>query len=1119
MTTRWEDAVRHLYEWYRAAPDEAVYTGWSKPGWIDAREGEAQALLAAALHLDAATDVDALIQEVGQRDLAGALGFASPQIRLAITRRRLRSRHLLFKFVATPPLKKADARGKLPASIIQTSLFGGVSAPTTEHAAVGPVLDGVGPSSTIEDATVDSHCANHDSDNCDGPTLGIQPEQNPDDGPTGLDEATDPDRATLSHIPNERIVYDDQAVHDEPLDLNNLPDGWQLDEFAPLDEPESPAVESAPANADDAEYDAETDAFIKATIRRLSEANNAVGTPPSDVVTAPWGEASMTVAFLMRERALQLLDEKGRLVVCKPSPGVGKTKAMIEMAIAFHRARKRVIFAIYAKAQLEELRDRFRQADGTVALRVITGRDESNCDNYDQVKAATGAGYAPGGAVCLGCPSYPENARNLGTSVCLYYSERIRACQDFNLARRGVRRYPLILTTHSSAVLGQEVARSKHGTFWHSDFVFFDEDCSTSFQTEHVLREQHLQFQKADHPYAGFNAAILEAMALAEFERQRAAKSYYKNPTNPAEPDPIHQKHGSAYVGDDLFGLLERVIHSPRVQRFYRHDPIRRAQGLATRVLSHDADDRPGPGDMVSLTPQQISAYYPHRSILTFAELLDREHWAIEAEATDAAQRGEAPRKLSYSVRLEYVLDKDSGRHVWQLACLTPKTYRIREHNIIIGDAYADPAMYQRMFPEQRLETVDVRAHWPKNTFCFSILSHSTVGDVGASEDQYRRFLEAHIAPILEGQRGRRVLFYTMSKLEEMLRLWLEDMRERWGMTEYAIEHYGGGRGKDQYRDWDTVITANEYIPNMLGLVHVANALNPNQLRVCHWGGDRPRKGKQSFGQSLDDMHHHLKGLFQRKCIDETAQAIHRIRPAIPRPDGSPPKQIFIFRKHIPLADDLLSATTFLVAEGDSEDGLMLDDAKGKRATAGSLLAFVNPEEMAKAIQATRTRLGYWGHFAAHALTGLVWEETTFSKQLTRGFERDVAQDGHEPGEDMPLSPEPPSVGDSLRRDIWAKPPRGWSAPEAFVSTLCDRVAFPTDDWDERAKSVQWSYSYRAAMRILSEGEALGQRSVLRAPWQAGPGRGFDCWGDPRLATKTLEAYDPKLLDAQEEPF
>jgi hypothetical protein len=399
-------------------------------------------------------------------------------------------------------------------------------------------------------------------------------------------------------------------------------------------------------------------------------------------------------------------------------------------------------------------------------------------------------------------------------------------------------------------------------------------------------------------------------------------------------------------------------------------------------------------------------------------------------------------------------------------------------------------------------------------------LAHASIGDVGNSRDQFRYYLNGHVAPIMEGQRGRRVLFYTHKALAAWLEEWLIETQERWATREWAVEHYGGGRGKDQYRDWDTVITATEYIPNMGGLVHIANAMNPGQLRVEHWSGDRPRKGRQTFGQSIDDMDPRLRGLFWRKCVDELAQAIHRIRPAIPRAPEAPPKQIYIFRKHIPLSDDLLSATSFFVASGDTDEGVQVDPTKGKRATAETLVAFVNPEEMARAIRATRDLVGFWGHFAAHSLTALVWNHSSLSKTLTLGPTPPTAHYGTDVVTNVPLSTEP-SVRDSsqnlsLKLSLTEET---WSPPSQLLSTMRDRVFYPSKDWEEQTRTVQRSYAYRAALRILSEGDLLGQRSEIRASWQKGPGQRFVCWGDADKSHVALSAYDPKLLAASDTPF
>ena len=62
--------------------------------------------------------------------------------------------------------------------------------------------------------------------------------------------------------------------------------------------------------------------------------------------------------------------------------GTGKTFALVQAACDEQDNERRVIFAVFSKDQIPEVADRFRKAKTMVRLRVITGRDESNCWNY-----------------------------------------------------------------------------------------------------------------------------------------------------------------------------------------------------------------------------------------------------------------------------------------------------------------------------------------------------------------------------------------------------------------------------------------------------------------------------------------------------------------------------------------------------------------------------------------------------------------------------------------------------------------------------------------------------------------------------------------------------------------
>ena len=1131
------EALRQLYEWYRTAPESEVYTGWTQSGWIDARRGtRARELLAELVDLeDSIEPADAALARLCSDPVNPCLGFNKPEISIQVSRRKAGSAALLVKFTLADRnrAKKLSDRGLLPPSSTQFDLFGErQAAPETGQGALSggqaskedgfrdATLYGQSNEDRFRDATFEPACHAQSSEGrfrdatfepaCHGPVLnnqtpllGVSSKNAPSSkgdcleggssGPLGgtcsdvggsdwhsadeLDNLTiEADSFASGTVEETPVGGDEEAgwadwkvdastwakLPEEERQLILECDDWRYEDLeATFQGTEQPPEEEV---GDTCQQDAVNEA-IEAMGKKARSASAYVDPPE----TKDWSDVSQSVLLQTFQWVHQARQRPGQLLVSAPSPGTGKTFALVQAACDEQDNERRVIFAVFSKDQIPEVADRFRKAKTMVRLRVITGRDESNCWNYSAIEAAVASGYSPGSTVCVGCDSYPKNT-GAPSEICPYYTTRLLATQEYRVARRMIpARFPIILTTHQGAVQAQRLARSRYGRFWAVNTVIFDEDPSAAFEKIDVIQSDHLNYRNPRDPKSELSALLAESIRIATYERQVAQARHWTSVTEPSESDAIHSPRGSTYVSTELHDLLEKSASSPMMAALAR-GKTKSARDLVRSILSQNADFAPAPGTLANLSAAQVAAAYPHRGLYTIAELLDREYWAVDADRASGANS-----RLSYQVRLEL-----SGGE-WQFVTHQYESYMVPNHTIIVGDAYARPDHYSaHLFPRYQTTVIQDVAHWPENAYLMRHLSRSSLSDIANSKEQFRTYLNAGVADVLRVQFGRSVLMYCHMAVKEWLTEWILETESRWGMKEWAIEHFGSGRGKDQYKDFDTFIAATEYIPNMGGLVHAANALYPGLARVEHWSGGKQRSGWQSFGHSISSMDERLRSVFDRKCVDELAQAIHRVRPAIPRPSGAPPKLMVVFGHHIPLNRELLSATSFARFPWSAEnEGLYVDEKKGQRITSDSLTAFVNPEEMADAILSIYERMGYWSSSLGHVLT----------------------VDG----------------ADGLAQIDAAKQSNVFAEAQALItllscglskqSTLLDRVQHPPADWEDMSLRVRNSRTYKTAIEIASK--------RMPAPAQCSFGkRRASCWGDTKKFLLLMQGYlQPKTSE------
>lgn len=824
----------------------------------------------------------------------------------------------------------------------------------------------------------------------------------------------------------------------------------------------------------------------------------ASSTPEADpnegVETGDWIDISRNVVAWTRNTLQLLRDAKatGHMVVLAPSPGTGKSRGMMEAATYEQNARRRVGYAVLSRAQIPEAAERLRSSGSTVRLIVIEGRHNGNCMYMDQVNVATSAGFSPGSTVCPSCPMYPGFSGGR-RNVCGYYKARIDASRDRFFAAMGMRVPAIILTTHASAVQGSHITTRRYQGFWAFDTLFLDEDPTGSIVQQYEITEEMLTFSARDAngnptgPTWG-TMVLREAMKKAMEERKAAEERGF---VLHGSPDRVHTRgHGSTYAGSDLHALLEPIA------RAHRHT----LKGLASAVVD-GMSDRPEKGEIMNLDAAGVAARFPSRYLAPLFAALDVEITTI-AEARAAGVDLEP----AYRVHLDLVPTEDGHRAAFRVHDF--RKYANGQTNLVIGDAYADIDHYEGLFGRYRrdgkVQIIKHRATWPTTSTLIRIVTRAGSKHLN-NHTQLLEHLEKNVRPILEMERGRRIVFYCHLAMKGDFAAWVEGVREELEILEYAIEHWGSGRGKDTYKDFDTFVAVTEFVPNIGALMHEANTVaalaSTSNTRVAHWSAYAPREGASRFAQSLMNASPFLQAAFRRKATDELAQAVHRIRPAIPSETGRQ-KRAYVMGHLVPWTDELIAATAATAVVDSGNDDVDLETEaldRGARFAVTETLSLITEREVAGAIVEVFRNLQCWSHSFAHCLISVpdwatiddlvryrqVCKQTRSRPILRITFSEGVAGSSGS-SEDVPMSP------------------------------LTERVLSPPNAWQSIAGRIRDYRVYRAALaRVVSQLPFTSPR-LIRPDWVARGSRGFEFWGDRDRCEQVFAAYAPT---AEKVPF
>lgn len=819
-----------------------------------------------------------------------------------------------------------------------------------------------------------------------------------------------------------------------------------------------------------------------------------------------WEDVSKdVVAWTVRTvKALRNGDRTGEMVVLAPSPGAGKSHGMME---AIHdentQPRRRVGYAVRSRAQIPEAVTRLRSANDRVKLIVIEGRHPGNCFRYDKVEIATNAGFSPGVTVCPECSGYPVGRRKnrkywRKAELCDYYTARVNAIEDkedLDQPHNAWRQAAVIVTTHASAVLGSHLMTRRNQEFWNLDTLFIDEDPTDSMVVQHEIRTESLTYSKRDdkgHPDGPTLGTMLLQEAIREAARLRSVAAERDFLNVDGEPDRVHSRdHGSSFAGGDLHALLESVARS--MGNYSR-------QQIGSGTIDGLSMVGPAKGEIMGLTADEVAAHYPNR-------YLDRLFAALEEEALALKEDEAAGNGLerAYRIHLDLTPDGSGGHHAaFRLHLLLG--FANGRANVVIGDAYADVEHYEGLFNRRRrdgkVHVLKRRVAWPKNSMFTRIVTRASAKDLRAYA-LLREHLESNVSTVLELERGRKILFYIHKEMKRDLAFWLlsswrgidvsklepEDgetpeqtaskeqlLGEALSDAGYAIEHWASGRGKDVYKDFDTFIGVTEYMPNIGSMKHEANTVaalaSPKNLRVTHWDGHSPKKGSQTFASSLSAASPFYQAVFHRKATDELAQAVHRIRPAIPAADGRQ-KRVYVFGHQVPLSAELIAATTATVVLDNGDLGIASETLdRGLRFSVSDTLGLIGPQEVVRAMAEVFRKYECWSHAFAHSLLSVSnWAtvENLVAGKMTQCDEDQFSL--------MYIS----------------------GGADGSSSALVERIQNPPRSWPSTASRLQRSSTYRDGLSHLLALPTLPVATEprrLRRPWMPKGSHGYEFWGD-----------------------
>lgn len=575
----------------------------------------------------------------------------------------------------------------------------------------------------------------------------------------------------------------------------------------------------------------------------------------------------------------QLIATQNMGILLTGSAGVGKTESMLATAEVMLDRQQPVV---WAAPTIEMAHETAARAEGRgIQAEVLHGRNATTCDYMDKVLVSRAEGYAPGAFVCPSCPKHPDNLAGhmMELWTCGHYAALSRARRAIKQAKDRKTRLPLVVTTYENAVAGLKHAKgSRQGDIWKTRQVFFDEDPSRAMRERAVLSDDDLTRTPKEEAPSNFLRILSMARAIAADERMKACAAMTGRSFKSASRSVSHDFDTSSFTGRELHRLLFSAADALGLDL---EACLARAAEWVTRV---------GKGEMF-YADRGLLKYIVNAFLPTFAATIHKEI-TYDYSGTPS----------TYSVRLES--GKEGG---WQYILDRLVPFRSGQDNVVIGDAYADKDFVKAMFGGRPMVTIEVRVALPNNVRVLRSTSAKTTKSVMRVQELLHHLLDTEVSTVLQAEAGRRVLVYTQLGHKKAIEDWFAANNATYQLADVAFEHYWSGRGKDQYKNFDSIMCIGEPVPNLLGLVHEANALHPDESEIL-WSPD----SKKIWSQD-----HRMERVWNMLATQELSQALMRIRPGIP---STTDKRMYIFGRQVALPIDFIHALHALGTVASSGD-------------------------------------------------------------------------------------------------------------------------------------------------------------------------------------------------------
>lgn len=604
----------------------------------------------------------------------------------------------------------------------------------------------------------------------------------------------------------------------------------------------------------------------------------AAAMPAPIAAHLPFIDAANKLKSSLLDRVGDLIAGRNAGILLTGSAGVGKTESMLAAAEAMLDREQVVVWAAPTIEMARETEERAsrRRIQGIV----LHGRNASTCDYMDKVLVSRAEGYAPGVYVCPSCPRHPDNlaGQMMELNTCEHYRRLSSARRAIKRAKDTKTRLPLVITTYENAIAGlSHAAGSRQGDIWKTKQVFFDEDPSRAMRERAVLSDSDLTRTPREEYPSNLLRILSRAKAIVSDRQQASAAVMSGLSVRPATASTSHDASDICFAGARLRDVLLSAADDLSPDK---NNPL----DLET-CLARCGEWAPsiGKGGLFSVS-QDRQKYIVNAFLPKFAE-------ALHDEYTRAYLGSDG----TYSVRLER-----NGEGEWQyiLDRLVPFS---GENNVIIGDAYADRGFVEAMFGVNHkaggrtMLTIDVRVALPDNVRVFRSTSAKATKRFLHVKELLHHLLDTEVSTVLQAEAGRRVLVYTQKGHKKNVEDWFAANDATYQLAEIAFEHYWSGRGKDQYKHFDTIVCIGEPVPNLLGLVHEANALHPGEDAIA-WSPD---------SKKIHTQDNRLARVWNMLAVQELSQALMRIRPGM---QSTTDKRMYIFGKQVDLPIDFIHA-------------------------------------------------------------------------------------------------------------------------------------------------------------------------------------------------------------------